>query len=65
MLWMAQTRQTLLFQPLHLFSSPVGQEITSDFYKFRDKAKSESEEARTKVQMEQQLPQDEGAAAKL
>lgn len=62
---MERTRQTFSFQPVHLFSSPVVQETTFDFYKFRDKAKSESEEARTKAQMEQQLPQDEGAAAGL
>lgn len=62
---MEQTRQTLPFQLLHLFSSPVVQETTFDFYKFRDEAKSESEEARTKAKMEQQLPQDEGAAAGL
>lgn len=30
-----------------------------------DKAKDESEEARAKAQMRQQLPQDEGAAAGL
>lgn len=58
-------RQTLRFQALHRFSWPVVQDPLH-FYKFRDKAKDESEEARAKAQMgQQQLPQNEGAAAGL
>lgn len=49
---------------LHRFPWPVVQDHLHVF-KFRDKAKDESAEARAKALMAQQLPQDDGAAARL
>lgn len=62
---MEQTRQALRFSPS---SHPLGllHRITFNCYKLRDKAEVQSEEARPKAQtIQQQLPQDEGAAAGL
>lgn len=62
---MKLTRQTFHFSPS---SYPLGLQhrTTFNFYKFRDQAEDESDEARAKAQMrQQQLPQEDRAAAGL